>query len=355
VRYIGNKTRLLGFIRRVMRARGITTGTAIEPFSGTASVARAMKRWGFRVTAADIMEYGYIFGRAYVEIPREPDFSRLLPTLGRSKSDLRTVLSFLEKIPLDPSFIHEHYSPAGHEGGVHGRMYFLPQTAARIDSIRVRIEEWYRGGVIDRDGYHVLLASLIEGADRVANTTGVYAAFVKAWQPNSKRAFRMRYRPPISGPECQALRVDANQLIRDAGEFDILYLDPPYNDRQYAGYYHIPELLATGWFGDPVVTRGKTGLIADREKRSAWSSRRRSAAAFEELLATAQCKHIIMSYNAEGLIRTETIERLLKKYGVASTYRRYRHRYRRYRSAADGATPHTAAEDVSEYLYCVSR
>jgi adenine-specific DNA-methyltransferase len=355
VRYIGNKTRLLGFIRRVMRARGITSGTAIDPFSGSASVARALKRWGFRTTAADIMEYGYVFGRAYVEVPDEPDFTRLIPTLSKPRCDLRSVLSFLERIPLEPSFIHEHYSPAGHEGSLHDRMYYLPATAARIDSIRIRIEEWYRSELIDRDGYHVLLASLIEGADRVANTTGVYASWVKAWQPNSKRSFRMRFRPPIVGPGCQAVRADALDLIRDAGPFDVLYLDPPYNDRQYPGYYHIPELLATGWFDAPVITRGKTGLIVDKDTRSDWSSRRRCAPAFEELLATAQCKHIVMSYNAEGLIRTETIERMLKKYGIASTYRRYRHRHRRYRSAVGGETPHTAAEDVSEYLYCVSR
>ena len=361
MRYIGNKTRLLGFIRRVIRARGIAGGTAIDPFSGTASVARSLKRWGFSVTASDIMEYGYVFGRAYVEVAREPDFSRLAgalaTTMRTQRCDLKAVLSFLERIPLEPSFIHEHYTPAGHEGGLHGRMYFTPYTACRIDSARVRIEEWYRADLIDRDGYHVLLASLIEAADRVANTTGVYAAFVKAWQPNAKRAFRLRMRKLANGEGCTAARGDAIDMMRNAGEFDLLYLDPPYNARQYAGYYHIPELLATGWFDGPVETRGKTGLIDDTGKRSDWSSSKRCESAFEELLATARCKHIVMSYNAEGLIRNETIERLLKTYGIQATYRRYRHRYRRYRSAADvlGESPNQAAEDVSEYLYCVSR
>ena len=79
MRYIGNKTRLLGFIRQVLRARGIAPGRAVDPFSGTASVARALKRWGFAVTAGDIMEYGYIFARAYVEVTKTPAFPQLAP------------------------------------------------------------------------------------------------------------------------------------------------------------------------------------------------------------------------------------------------------------------------------------
>lgn len=355
MRYIGNKTRLLGFIRRVIRARGIAPGSAIDPFTGTASVARALKRWGFAVTAADIMEYGYVFARAYVEVAREPDFSALAEMVGVPRPGLRQVLSFLGRLPLEPSFLYEHYSPAGHEGARHGRMYFLPQTAARIDSARVCIEEWYRAGLVDRDGYHVVLASIIEAADRLANTTGVYAAFVKTWQPNAKRQFHLRLHPLVSGGGCKAIRGDAIDVVRDAGEFDLLYLDPPYNARQYPGYYHIPELLATGWFDGPVQTRGKTGLIDDTDKRSDWSSSRRSEPAFEQLLATARCRHIVMSYNEEGLIGADTIERLLKQYGLRATYRRYQHRYRRYRSAADSETANDAAHNVAEYLYCVSR
>src|SRR5690606_7512539 len=127
-------------------------------------------------------------------------------------------------------------------------------------------------------------------------------------------------------------RGDAVDVVRNAGAFDLLYLDPPYNARQYPGYYHIPELLATGWFDAPVATRGKTGLIEDAHKRSDWSSSRRCEAAFERLLATAQCRHIMLSYNEEGIISAAAIERLMKQYGRSATYRRYQRVYRRYRS-----------------------
>jgi adenine-specific DNA-methyltransferase len=138
-------------------------------------------------------------------------------------------------------------------------------------------------------------------------------------------------------------------------EFDLLYLDPPYNSRQYAGYYHVPELLALGWFGERPQLRGKTGLLPDGDKRSDWSRRSKCEAALEQLVASARCKHIVMSYNAEGILSEAAIERTLKQYGRRDTYQKYVRPYRRYRSDADGENRRYAGDRVEEYLYCVSR
>jgi adenine-specific DNA-methyltransferase len=353
MRYIGNKTRLLDFIRRTLRARGVSAGRAVDPFAGTASVARALKRWGHRVEASDLMDYGHVFAHAYVQVQEEPTFTELGDVCrGRG---LAGVLAYLNAMPARSGFIHEHYSPAGRAGAEHGRMYFTPANAARIDTIRTRIEEWRRAGNLDQDAYYTLLAALIEAADRVANTTGVYAAFVKSWQPNALRPLQLRSVPHVRGNGCHARRVDAATAVADAGAFDLLYLDPPYNVRQYAGYYHIPELIARGWFDQTVQLRGKTGLIDDDDRRSAWSSSRRCVSAFEELVASARCRHIVMSYNAEGIIPEATIERVLTQFGRRGTYRRYRRGYRRYRSDADGVGRTYRGDVVNEYLYCVSR
>jgi adenine-specific DNA-methyltransferase len=353
MRYIGNKTRLLDFIRRTLRRRGVTAGRAVDPFSGTASVARALKRWGFAVAASDIMEYGYVFARAYVELVRAPRYDALAAECGGA--GLTHVLAHLDALPPEAGFVHEHYAPLGGAGARHGRMFFTPVNAARIDAIRARIEAWRSAGAVDDDGFHVLLASLIEAADRVANTTGVYAAFVKTWQPNALRPLQLRAERHVEGNGCSAARADAGEAVAAAGEFDLLYLDPPYNARQYAGYYHIPELLARGWFDGEVATRGKTGLIEDSALRSDWSSSRRCEAAFERLVAAARCRHIVMSYNAEGIIPEATIERVLREHGRRGTYRRYRRSYRRYRSDADSENRRYRGDIVNEYLYCVSR
>jgi adenine-specific DNA-methyltransferase len=353
MRYIGNKTRLLGFIRRVLRSRGIVPGHAVDPFSGTASVSRALKRWRFRVAASDIMQYGYILARAYVEVQATPRFEGVAHETGGP--ELRDVLRFLNALPGEHGFITEHYCPAGGVGAAYGRMYFTPVNAGRIDAIRLCIHRWQSAGRIDADAADTLLAALIEAADRVANTTGVYAAFVKSWQPNARRSLQLRMPPLIPGNGSTAARLEAADAVNEAGDFDLLYLDPPYNARQYAGYYHIPELLARGWFDGPVELRGKAGLIEDDDRRTAWSSSRNCEDAFEALVATARCRHIVMSYNAEGIIPEATIERVLRTYGLRESYGRYRHGYRRYRSDTDGVGRNYRSNIVDEYLYCVAR
>lgn len=333
MRYIGNKTKLLGFIRRVLRERGIRGGSAVDPFCGTASVAQDLKRLGFHVTASDVMQYGYIFAKAYVEADSAPDQAQRIRTLNQ--------------LPPAEGFFSDNFSAQ--------RMYFTAENAGRVEAMRRQIEEWKRHGDVDESLYYVLLAALIEAADRVANTTGVYAAFVKSWQPNAVKSLELRSHRLINRPGSHAGHADALALVSQLEPFDLLYLDPPYNARQYAGYYHIPELIALGWSDNAPQLRGKTGLLPDKEKRTDWSRRKKCERALEALLAAAQCRHIVMSYNAEGLIPEDTIERLMKESGRRDTYRKYKRRYRRYRSDADSDTRKYVGDEVVEYLYCVDK
>ena len=335
MRYIGNKTKLLRFIRSVLRRRGITSGLAVDPFSGTASVARELKRIGFRVIASDLMEYAHVLAKAYVE------------TTGLTR-DVRARIKHLNRLSGESGFITENFSEPA-------RMYFTESNALRIDAMRRQIHSWQCSGEVNENDTYVLLAALIEASDRVANTTGVYAAYVKSWQPNAIRSLELRPPAIAKGNGCYAFRSDAVKLVSELDAFDLLYLDPPYNSRQYAGYYHIPELLALGWFDEVPELRGKTGLLPDRDKRSDWSRSAKCESALEQLVASAQCKHIVMSYNAEGILSDAAIERIFKTYGRAETYQRYSRQYRRYRSDADGENRRYAGDRVNEYLYCVSR
>jgi adenine-specific DNA-methyltransferase len=355
VRYIGNKSRLRGFIGRVLRARAITSGLALDPFCGTASVARSLKRRGFRVIASDVMSYAYVFGRAYVETVTRPEPEQPVQVGPARAHTLRELVRALNALPGEHGFISEEFCPAGRRAADHGRMYFTPENAGRIDAIRSCLQGLHATRQISAATYYVLLAALLEAADRVANTTGVYAAFVKSWQSNALRPLILRLEPTVPGNSCHAYQRDALDLVRGQGRFDLLYLDPPYNSRQYPGYYHIPELIATGWFEHEPVLRGKTGLLPDSDKRSVWCTRGGAEAALQELLDSARCRHIVMSYNTEGIIPDAAIERLLRGYGKRATYRRYEHRYRRYRSDSDREGRRYRGDAVKEYLYCVSR
>jgi adenine-specific DNA-methyltransferase len=355
VRYIGNKSKLIPFIRAALDDLKIGGGTACDPFSGTAAVARFLKNHGYAVTTSDIMSFSFALQWAHVVVDEAPSFHDLGDTVDIEGDPTSATLEYLNGLQPRHDFIYDHFCPEGHAGSEHERRYFTAENATHIDAARRQIHDWREAGRLDDDEYYILLTALIEAADRVANTTGVYAAYVKSWQPNATKPLRLR--PPRlvtgTGLECRAYQRDAIDVVRQLGPFDLLYLDPPYNTRQYVGYYHIPEIIAEGWFEEPPRLRGKTGLPEDEEKRSDWSRRRRCETAFEQLVGAAECRHILMSYNSEGIISEDCIEHVLRERGNPDTYRRLEHDYKRYRADRDSETRRYKGDRVTEHLYYV--
>src|SRR5688572_22919473 len=302
MRYIGNKTKLLSFLTQKIRLLGIEPGVAHDAFAGTAAVGRALKADGWRVNTSDLMTYSYVMQRALVTASGAQRFESLahaIPAIRVAFSQAGRTVTSAERnghpatrgsratrnharlgaiarhlsfeVPPVDGFFARNFGPVG------GRMYFTDENARRIDGARTALHGWRHAGLIDDDAYYVLLAGIIEGADRVANTAGVYAAYIKHWQPNALKPFAVLAEPPVlSRLRCRAHQADAAQVAGALGAIDLLYVDPPYNTRQYAGYYHVPELIARGWFDDVVALRGKTGLISSVEQRSAWCSRRQA-------------------------------------------------------------------------------
>ncbi|MEN8145111.1 MAG: DNA adenine methylase [Gemmatimonadota bacterium] len=343
MRYIGNKTRLVPFLLGTVEELGLRPGQACDPFAGTASVGRALKAEGWQVHCGDLMAMSYALQVANVVLDAAP-------------AETVDALAQLNELPGKPGFVTEHFTPEGIAGQVHGRMYFTPENASKIDPIRERIAEWEENGSLTADAVQYLLACLIKAADRVANTTGVYASFVKSWQPNALKPFRLTpLAPPPPGGHvgpCTAFRGSAQARVGDIGSVDLLYLDPPYNQRQYPGYYHVPEILARGWWPAPEL-RGKTGLMPDRELRSDWCRPSRCAAALRGLLDAADARHVFLSYNDEGLLSPEEIEDILTTYGRADSYRQFRHEYRRYRSDSDRPGRQYRRNGVAELVHYV--
>lgn len=359
MRYLGNKTRLLPFIRRAVERLGLRPAGAADPFAGTASVSGMLKRMGWRVHAGDLMAASYALQVARVELDRTPRFpARLFPGSPAPGGTLgyRAFLALLQALPGEDGFLTRQYTPAGVAGRRHGRMYFTPENGRRIDAIRRRIAEWEAGGGLDRRRVQLLLASLIEAADRVANTTGIYASFVKSWQPNALRPLELRplHPTPSAGRAAgsTAFRGPALELLSRVGAVDLLYLDPPYNGRQYPAYYHIPELLAAGWDPPPRL-RGKTGLIPDGDRRSDWCRKGKAEGALRRLLERADARHILFSYNDEGILDAGTIETALRERGRPDSYRRFHRAYRRYRSDSDGPARSYRRDEVREQLHYV--
>ncbi|MDD5638577.1 MAG: DNA adenine methylase [Candidatus Pacebacteria bacterium] len=355
MKYIGNKQRLLDFIDDVVQKEKLPQkGTFIDIFTGTTSVAQHYKKKGYRIIANDFMTYSYVFQQAFIKNNQFPKFNKLLQSeyftispssLNNKHEPLRIALDYLNKLTGKKGFIFKHYAPAGE----FGRQFFSNENAMRIDTTREQLDEWQKEGLLNENEFYVLLASLIDAADFVANISGTYGAYLKIWRPMALKPFTMLIPNLIeSNLEHQIYQEDSNKIIGDL-EGDILYIDPPYNTRQYASNFHILETLAC-WDNPQIY--GKTGLRPYENKKSAYSQRTKCKDVLVDLINKAKTDYILMSYNNEGIIPHKFILNILRKKGEVMVYTKD---YRRFRTERDNKNRHYKVPDdkVKEIIYFV--
>jgi adenine-specific DNA-methyltransferase len=125
-----------------------------------------------------------------------------------------------------------------------------------------------------------------------------------------------------------------------------LYLDPPYNARQYGANYHLLNTIAKY---DDFSPNGKTGLR--NYERSLYCQRNQVANVFENLIKNARFKYIFLSYNNEGLMPKEEVKRIMGKYG---RYDLMTTGYQRFKADKTENRNHKASETV-EYLHILEK
>ena len=268
--------------------------TFCDIFAGTGIVGRTFKNKVKKVISNDIEHYSYILNKNYIENKIK---------IPNSES----LLSELNSLPLRKNgFIFKNYCI----GSGSNRQYFTDHNGKKIDTIRIKIEEWKSSKKINKKTYYFLLASLLESADKVANTASVYGAFLKHIKKSAQKNLILEPADFIESKNShKVFNEDSNTLIRKISG-DILYLDPPYNHRQYGANYH---LLNTISLYDNFTPQGKTGL---REyTRSKYCIKKDISNSFEELIKYAKFKYIFLSYNNEGLMNEKTTKDIMKKYG----------------------------------------
>lgn len=183
-------------------------------------------------------------------------------------------------------------------------------------------------------------------ADKVANTASVYGAYLKQLKKSAQKELILQ--PAIyefNDSEHQVFNMDSNILISQISG-DILYLDPPYNARQYGANYHILNTIAKY---DKFIPKGKTGM---REyQKSNYCSSAKVAVEFENLIKNAQFQYIFLSYNNEGLMSVENVRSIMQKYGK---YDLAEIDYQRFKADKTENRNHKA-DKTKEYLHILEK
>lgn len=325
--YIGSKLSLIDFIvDSIEQVAGTNAGVFADLFAGTGIVGSTFKRKGFEVTANDIQHYSYVLNKHFIE-----NYENINNSLVVQLNDLKGI----------EGFVYKNYCM----GSGSERNYFTDENGKKCDAIRTEIEHLYSGGEISENQYYYLLASLINSIDKYANTASVYGAFLKQTKKSASKEFSLELLPLVEGEKGTVYNDDINCLITKV-EGDILYLDPPYNARQYCANYHVLESISR--YDNPVLS-GKTGLRDYNGQRSKYCSARTVESTFDDLISKANFKYIFLSYNNEGLMSFDTIRTIMSKYGK---YEKFEKEHHRFRADKEENRNHKASKTM-EYLHCL--
>jgi adenine-specific DNA-methyltransferase len=187
MRYFGSKVSTIETIHNLVSKR-VPSGFFCDPFGGVGSVGSYLQSKGYSVWSGDVLKFAHYFQIARLKFSQPLSFKRVIDKLGlENRNDLIDLLNSIT--PQDGWFVKQ-YSEKRH--------FFTDRNARKIQACRRKIMAWAQKGWLGYDEHAVLLASLINSVDKVANTAGTYYAFLKKWHRKALNDFRFELILPVS-------------------------------------------------------------------------------------------------------------------------------------------------------------
>lgn len=300
-RYLGNKYKLLPFITKVVNEECSDIDSVADIFAGTGAVSSAFT--DKVLITNDLMYSNYICNYAW---------------FGAKEYDPQTIIDCVTRYnslcDLEDNYMTENFSDT----------YFSRDDCAKIGYIREDIEKLYENSSINKRERAILITSLLYAMDKIANTCGHYDAYRKGVLFDKTLELYVPLAEVHNNANNQCFNTDANELVKDITA-DLVYIDPPYNSRQYCDAYHLLENVAR-WEKPEVFG------VAKKMDRSTMKSKyctQSATEAFEQLIKDINAKYILLSYNnmaakgndrSNAKISDDDILRILKQKGEVKVF-----------------------------------
>ncbi|MFH1859023.1 MAG: DNA repair protein RadC [Patescibacteria group bacterium] len=304
-RYIGNKHKLIEWIFSII-SKECSGNSFADIFAGTGVVSAVATKHFEKVLLNDFLHSNHVIYRAF------------FGNEAWDKTKINNIIKSYNNIYGDD--LAENYFSKNFGG-----KFFSKNSAKIIGFIRENIEE-NKNNLTERE-YYILITSLLYTADKIANTVGHFDAYFKKEFVND--SFFMKPIDPIDTQEISIFQEDTNDLAKKI-KADVVYIDPPYNSRQYSRFYHVLETL-TKW--DKPKLHG-VALKPDPENMSDYC-RANAKNKFAELVRDLDAQYLVVSYNntydsksnsSRNKITLQEIEKILQKKGPTKVFEKnYRH------------------------------
>ena len=267
-RYLGNKYRLLPFITEIISKECGDFNTFADIFAGTGAVSSAYT--DKQLITNDILYSNYLCH---------------LTWFSDEKFDPEKIKQYVEYFNSDLPY-EENYMTANFSN-----TYFSDVVCSKIGFIREYIEKEFRLKKINEKERAMLITSLLYALDKIANTCGHYDAYRRNAELTDKLELAIP-EPNTTLRNNECFNCDTNELVKTISA-DVVYIDPPYNSRQYCDAYHLIENIAR-WEKPEVFG------VAKKMDRTALKSKyctRSAPEAFSDLINNLNAKYIVVSYN----------------------------------------------------------
>ena len=300
-RYLGNKYSLLPFIKNVVNSECEDVDVIADIFAGTGAVASAFSNK--HLITNDIMYSNYICNYAW---------------FSSEQYDARKIERIIDEYN-DMNIDEENYMTENFAD-----TYFSREDCSKIGFIREDIEKKYNDGEINKRERALLLTSLLYAMDKIAKTCGHYDAYRKGVDFDMHLELFLPLASEDNNDENMCYNMDSNEMVRNMYA-DLVYIDPPYNSRQYSDAYHLLENVAR-WEKPKVFGVARK---MDRTKIKSKYCTRDATSAFEDLVENLHCKYILFSYNnmatkgndrSNAKISDDDIYRILNKKGSVKVF-----------------------------------
>jgi DNA adenine methylase len=293
-RYMGSKFKLLPFIHSALSQ--LTFTTALDAFSGSGAVAYLLKSMGKQVSANDHLHFCYHYANALVANRSRRINAQTLENLLAHNEEagdfVQTTFEGLYFSADDNEFLDSLVANIRLLPNAHLRSLAFAAACRACVKRRPRGVFTYTGEryLDGRKDLRMTLAEHFKESVRVLNA----AVF-------------------DGGERCYALRGDVSDV---KGEFDLVYLDPPYvsasSDNDYTRRYHFIEGLVRYWEGLEIQAHTETKKF--RAPHTPFRNRREVYGGFDGVFRRFADATIVVSYSSTGIPSRAELTKIMKRY-----------------------------------------